>query len=192
MKVSDLKKGSVLSELQFYRFQSVDKTGLVTVLTDDDQEVTLSSKYVEQLLTSADSFGKEEDKTMTELAELFISSPRVAMTVAYKTKDEEKKKKDYETEKAELIQKIANATVGNLPGLLNDFIENPLTKVIPGTIRVMKGRHYGKMNELGRITFIDMEETKNVNKGYDSRTRLVDPRTISYLIIEGVKYNLKK
>ena len=48
----------------------------------------------------------------------------------------------------------------------------------------MKGRHNGEMNNLGRIGFIDMEDTKGFLKQ-------VDPRTIEYVIVDDIKYTLK-
>ncbi len=191
MKASNLKKGSILSETSFYVVEGFEGAAIV-VVTDNGQKVRISNQYVENVLSSADSFEKEEPKTMTELADLFIGSPRVAMTVAFFKKDAAKTKKAYEAEKAAAIERIQNAKVSEVPALLNDLIENPLSKVIPGELRVMKGRHYGNVDELGRVHFTDMELTKEAGKDYDSRLRQVDPRTIQYIIVGDVKYSLKK
>ena len=53
------------------------------------------------------------------------------------------------------IEKVQNAKVSEVEGLLRNLIENPVSKIIPGELRVMKGRHYGGMNDLGRIDFIN-------------------------------------
>jgi hypothetical protein len=67
-----------------------------------------------------------------------------------------------------------------------------LASVIVGKERTMVGRHYGSVNEFGRVSFIDMEIEKDTTKAdYDSRTRQVDPRTINWMIIRGVKYKTK-
>ena len=55
----------------------------------------------------------------------------------------------------------------------------------------MVGRHYGAVDEFGRIHFVDMEIERDITKSYDNRMRLVDPRTIKYLIVNNVKYILK-
>lgn len=191
MKTSNLKKGSILSETSFYVVEGFEGAAIV-VVTDNGQKVRISNQYVENVLSSADSFEKEEQKTMTELADLFIGSPRVAMTVAFFKKDTAKTKKVYEAEKSAVIERIQNAKISEVPALLNDLIENPLSKMIPGELRVMKGRHYGNVDELGRIQFTDMELTKEAGKDYDSRLRQVDPRTIQYIIVGDVKYSLKK
>lgn len=189
MKSSALVKGSILSESSFFIVKDVLKNGDIIVVDDHGNNVEIGKAYVEGVLSSADQFDKEENKTMTELAELFINSARIAMTVAFMKKDTEKTKKAYNQEKQAKIDQITNAKVSDVPRLLNDLIENPITKVIPGELRVMKGRHYGAIDELGRVQFTDMELPLT---DPSSRLRQVDPRTIQYLIVGGVKYNLKK
>ena len=182
--------GSILSETSFYVVQSIT-AGKVLVKDDQGHDITLSERYVNEICISADSYETEEKKTMTELAEIFISSPRIAMTVAYITKGTEKTKRDFDLEKSEKIAEIQSASLSTASKLLEDLIENPITRTIPGKLRVMKGRHYGHVDELGRISFIDMEISRDVTKDYDTRSRLVDPRTIQELIINKVKYILK-
>lgn len=183
-KVQHLKKGSILSETSFFTVREVKVNGTVVVTDEHKNEITIGSPYVEKVLVSADYFETEETKTMTELADLFINSARIAMTVAFYKKDKAKGVRVYKAEKQAKIDEIQNARVSEVPNLLNDLIENPISKVIPGEFRVMKGRHYGNMNDLGRIEFKDMEDTSSIVKQ-------VDPRTIQYLIVNGVKYNLK-
>lgn len=189
MKSANLKVGSILSETSFFKVKKIN-TNDITVIDDFDNELTIGRPYVEKILNSADLFELEEKKTITELADLFINSPRIAMTVAFYKKDVAKTKKAFEAEKQEAISKIQNAKVSDIPSLLNNLIENPLSKNIPGELRVMKGRHYGEIDELGRIKFIDMEISKGTS-GTDSRVRQVDPRTIQYIIVNNIKYSLK-
>ena len=182
--------GSILSETSFYVVKSISG-GKVIVHDDFGHEITLGERYVSEICSSADHWESEEKKSMTELAELFINSPRVAMTVSYITKSTEKTKKDYELEKATKIHEIMNASLSTTSALLSDLIENPITKSIPGKLRVMKGRHYGNVDDLGRVHFVDMEITKDSSKDYDTRTRQVDPRTIQEIIVNKVRYFLK-
>lgn len=185
-----LQAGSILSETSFYVVKELK--GDKTIVTDDyGHEITMGNKYIEQICVSADYSDKEEKKSMTELAEIFINSPRTAMTVAYITKATEKTKKDFEAEKKVKIDEIQNASLKNAEALLSDLIENPITRSIPGKLRVMKGRHYGHVDDLGRVHFIDMEIKRDDTKDYDTRSRQVDPRTIEYLVVNKVKYVLK-
>lgn len=195
-KTMVLSKGSILSETSFYIVQSVDNNGKVVVIDDNGHSINLSTKYVEQITVSADHFETEEKKSMTELAELFINSPRIAMTVAFLKKDVAKTQKAYNKEVSDAILTVQNAKVSEVEGLLKKLIEEPISKVIPGELRVMKGRHYGHIDELGRIHFVDMELPKEIKQNkdgenYDTRKREVDPRTIQYLVINKVKYTLK-
>ena len=190
MITEELKAGSILSETSFYKVQKIKEDHIV-VLDDMGNEIRLGKLYVDKVLSSADYFESEEKINKTAMAELFINSPRIAMTVAFFKKDKEKTKKAYETEVKEAIDKVQNAKVSEVEGLLKNLIENPISKVIPGELRVMKGRHYGNIDELGRVHFIDMEIEKESGKDYDSRMRQVDPRTIMYLIINNIKYSLK-
>lgn len=60
-----------------------------------------------------------------------------------------------------------------------------------GEERTMKGRHYGATDPGGRYHFVDMEQENDSSKDYDTRNRLVDPRTLNWLIVNGVKYQVK-
>jgi len=60
-----------------------------------------------------------------------------------------------------------------------------------GENRTMIGRHYGEMTDLGRVQFVDMEQSRDTSKDYDNRLRQVDPRTLQCLVVRNVKYILK-
>lgn len=182
-----IKKGSILSETSFYIVKEINKTQ-ITVVDDNNNEIILGAPYVE-LLNSAEHFNSVEEKNMTELAEIFVAKRGVAMEVTYITKDEPKTKKQYNQEVADAIAKVQSAKVSEVEGLLKDLITNPVSAVIPGKTRVMRGRHYGQLNSLQRVQFIDMEiPGTDISKKF----RQVDPRTIQSIITEGVKYTLKK
>ena len=182
--------GTIFSENSFYVVKEVQQAKII--VTDEfGHEITMGLPYVKEILVCADFYEKEEQKTMTELAELFINSPRIAMTASYITKATEKTKKEFEAEKATKMAEIQNASLKNATALLNDLMDNPITKTIPGRERVIKGRHYGHVDDLGRVNFIDMEIKRDTTKDYDTRSRQVDPRTIRYLIINKTKYTLK-
>lgn len=185
-----VEPGSILSETSFYIVQEVQQDKVI-VKDEFDHKITLPKKYIEEITVCADHFETEEKKSMTELAEIFVNSPRIAMTVCFITKDTEKTKKDFEAEKLAKITEIQNASLKNAEALLSDLIEHPITRTIPGKERVMKGRHYGGVDDLGRVHFIDMEIKRDPTKDYDTRSRQVDPRTIQFLIVNKVKYILK-
>jgi len=133
------------------------------------------------MLSSAHDFAKEEKITKTELANIFISSSRVAMTVCFYKQVKE----------TDVVKEISDAVASAKIAEIEKAIKKGVKKAIIGEERVMKGRHYGSMDEFGRINFVDMEIPKDTTKSYDVRMRLVDPRTISYLVVNNIKYSVK-
>ena len=185
-KFKDLKAGEKLSETSYY---SVVKTAgdRVQLRTDNGTDVILDKAYVEGFLSSASQYDSEIEKSKTEMAALFLSSPGVAMTVNFNTQVKEK-------DALEQLYELYPNKGGKLASEA-DFkkkAKEVISSVIVGKERTMVGRHYGSANEFGRVSFIDMEIEKDTTKpDYDSRTRQVDPRTINWMIIRGTKYKTK-
>lgn len=174
-----------LSETQFYSVEQV-KGNNVYARNEDNQLVELPKEYVEKCLVTSDNVETTKTMSRTDLTNLFLSSSNVVMTVTYNKKVDEK-----EVEKA-----VANLYPNKGGKILSeaDFkkkVSALLKTALDGEERTMVGRHYGTQDEFGRVRFIDMEQTKDPAKDYDTRQRLVDTRTISCLILRGVKYCVK-
>lgn len=65
-----------------------------------------------------------------------------------------------------------------------------------GTERTLTGYVIGAEVVLGRTIAIDIEKPKKIREGkdgkeYDERQRLVDHRTLKWLVYKGVKYSVK-
>ena len=189
MNYKDLKVGHILSENSFFTVKSIEPQG-ISAVDDQGNTIGIGQTYVEKIMQSGDLYATEEKKTMTELAEIFRTSPRVAMTVAFYKKDQKKSKTAFNKEIKQAVERASNAKVSEIEGIILDLVNNPITDVIPGELRVMRGRHYGSINDLGRVAFLDMEEVKK-DGDYDNRMKQVDPRTIQYLIVDNIKYSLK-
>lgn len=191
-EVYALSQGEILSETSFYTVKGFNPDGSIVVTDDLGHDIKMGRPYIEQICQSANHYTSTEEKSMTELAEIFLSHPRIAMSVCYITKPEEKTAKDFKAEKEAKITQIQNAPMKDAARLLEELIENPITKFIPGHERIIKGRHYGHQHSTGRVNFIDMEiKASPSSKDYDTRTRQVDTRTIQWLIVNKVKYVLK-
>lgn len=164
------------SEIQYYIQVDTLPSGGIVVLNENGQKISLSEKYVQDCLISADNYTTEEKVTRTQLAEKFISSTRVVMTVCY----------NKQVKSSDVKDKLAS-----LEGLTSAAFKKEVGKVsktlLEGEERIMIGRHYGHINEFGRIDFVDMEQEKGEGI-FDARLRQVDPRTINWLIVDGVKY----
>lgn len=187
IKFKDLKTGEKLSEVQYYSVQSVNSKAAVAVLvTDAGDAIEIDQKYIETNMASSGQFTSTQELTRTEAAALFLASPGVVMTVNYNT---QVKEKDALT--------AMEAIYPNKGGKMTseaDYKKKAkeiLASVIIGKERTMIGRHYGSLTEFGRMNFIDMEEKRDATVSYDSRNRQVDPRTINWMIIKGVKYTVK-
>lgn len=182
-----LKVGTKLSETQYYNVEKIvgDK---VQLKNDFGEPIVVDSKYVEKCLTSSEEYTTEKTMSRTDIINLFISSPSVALQVNYNKKVDEKE-----------VQKQLNALYPNKGGKIlsqaeyEKAVKAALKDALTGEERTMVGRHYGKIDEFGRIKFIDMEADGGYDevKDTDSRQRLVDPRTINWLILRGVKYKAK-
>jgi hypothetical protein len=185
-KFKDLKVGEKLSETTYYSVAKIvgDK---VQLKSDDGADIVLNKGYIENMVTSASQYSSEESISRTEIAALFLSSPGVVLTVNFYTQVKEK-------DALAAMEAIYPNKGGKMLSEA-DFKKKAkeiLSSVITGKERTMIGRHYSSVNEFGRVSFIDMEVDKDTTKAdYDSRTRQVDPRTINWMIVRGVKYKIK-
>ena len=180
MKFKALKEGEVLSEQQFYRVEKIagDK---VQLRNDDGEPIVVDSKYVERCLHSAIQFSEEKVLTKTEVAAQFIAHAGVAVTVNF----------NKQVKEADVAKEIQEAYESSTPKEFTTKMKKSVKKALESEERTMTGRHYGSVNEFGRVHFIDMEEKKVEGKDYDSRIRQVDPRGINWFISRGTKYIVK-
>lgn len=184
---SNLNKKTKLSETQFYSVKSINRND-VDLVNDYGEEITLTKEYVEQLLVSSDQFGETKKMSRTDMINLLHTSTNVICTVNFNKKVDEKE-----------VLKQLNDLYPNKGGKIlsqADFekaVKKNLSDALTGEERTMVGRHYGRTDEFGRIKFIDMEAPGAYDevKDADSRQRLVDPRTINWFILRGVKYEVK-
>lgn len=182
MNAEKLKIGEVLSETQYYKVEKIEGSNVIANV--DGEEVTLSKSYVQKYLNSAAQYSNEEKITRTELIEIFKAHPRIAMTVNFN-----KKVKDVDLKKQ--IHELYPNKGGKL--MSHDDFKKAVNSAIEfkGEERTMIGRHEGATNAGGHYHFIDMELVNDDSKEYDTRLRLVDVRTLNWLIVKGVKYQVK-
>lgn len=175
-----LKVGSKLSEVQYYSVDKI-KGDKVQLRNDMGEHIVVDSKYVESCITSADQFTETKNVTKTEAANILLSNPGVVMTICF----------NKQVKEADVVKEIMEAYEGSTVKTMESAIKKAVKHAITGVERVMVGRHFGELNELGRVNFVDMEEEKDMSKAYDNRIRQVDPRTVNWLIVRNVKYTVK-
>lgn len=175
-----LNQGEVLSETQYYKVAAFLPAGYVGLINDKGDKIKVDANYVNSSLSSSAQFEKEEKVTKTRLAEIFSENKQLAMTVNFNKKVDEK----------DVVEGLAsiygNLKVGTTEVQLKKEIKKALN--LKGEERTMVGRHYGSHDVNGRFHFIDMNIDKKEGVDYDSRQRLVDPRTLNYVIVGGTKY----
>jgi len=182
---SKLKPTTKLSETQFYSVEKI--TGNKVQLRNDLGDViTVDDKYVEACLVSAEEIITEKIMSRTDLTNLFLVSTNVALTVNY---NKQVDPKEVKTQLHSLYPNKGGKILSEID--YQKKVNSLLSTALEGEERTMIGRHYGSKDEFGRVRFIDMELTTDPSKDYDTRQRLVDTRTINWLILRGVKYKVK-
>lgn len=175
-----LKPGEVLSETQYYKVQKI-AGNKVQLKNDFGEDIVVDSNYVDKCLTSAEQAPKETFVNKTEAANLLLANPYVVMTACYKKQVKE----------ADVVKQILDAYAGSTPKSIEAVIKQAVKAGLQGEERVIVGRHMGTQDDFGRVNFVDMNLDKGVKPDYDARLRLVDPRTLNWLILRGTKYIVK-
>jgi len=179
MKYNKIKIGEVFSESQHMVVTDI-KPDLLTLKPDRGEEFTVNRMYAENFLTSGEQSETEQVINKTQAAELFTSSPYVVMTVNYQK----------QTKAADVEKEILEAYETSTPKEFSAAVKKAVKTGLQGTERTIVGYHFGKLDGFGRMNFIDMKLPR-LKADYDDRQRLVDPRTINYIILRDVKYIVK-
>lgn len=228
VNLNEIQAGDVFSEEVHYKFiQQVGDTYEFLHLSSGNT-VKLSSKYVEDLLTTADQYSQEvvvgkEDKLWTskqildakkkgELSQdsnvregdirvpgirsiwSNIHSSKVFMVCFNKQSKELSNKafNELKTKQLEEAVKLIEAAQKGKTGVANkakEVIEqiqnNPITNVVKGEERILRGYKIQFSSINGYYDVIDMDIT-SVKPG-DNR-RQVNVNAINWLVLDGVKY----
>lgn len=166
MKFSELVEGEYLSETQYYKVEKV-AGNKVQLKPEGGASIIVDKAYAETFLNSSVQFSKTEGVNRTRAVEIFLGSTRVAMTVNFN------KQLDLAKAKREII---ASQNVSM------QLFKKRVGELLTGEERTMTGKHFGAVDNNGRIVFTDANA---------SGVRTVDPRTINWLIVGGVKYVVK-
>lgn len=165
----EFKVGEFLSETTYSVIKKVEKDSIV--VTSNGKDFTISKEYAETMLNSSTTFSKTEKRTKTELADIVLNNPKTAMTILYNTK----------LDINEVAKELAYKSLS----------ESEIKSKLEGKERLIEGYHNGNTNDDGRLNFIDVKIEKDSTKSYDNRIRQVDLRSIKYVIVNHVKFELK-
>ena len=188
LKFNKLQIGEILSETSYYTVKkvnddiSIGNVGAI-LLDGNNNEIEIGKDYLENIISSAEQFTSEEKVNQTELIKTILTNARIATSIYFKKQDKKKTKKAYLNEIEIQAEAVREDFLNSGMSAVIKALSDPISKVIPGEMRLIKGYHHGTQDERGRITFVDMED--------DNMVKAVDPRTIEYAIINNVKYILK-
>lgn len=179
-RFSKLKVGDVISETQYYTVDRIAGSK-VQLRNDNGEPITVNSEYVNSCLNTADQYDDTVTVSRTEAIQKFLGHPYTAMCVNFNKKIDEKL----------IAQSIIEAHENSTPKQFESVVKKSIKNALIGEERTMYGRHHGHTDDFGRVNFVDMKLEKDPSKEHDTRNRLVDPRTINWLIVKGIKYVVK-
>lgn len=167
--VKKVEVGSVFTRHSFGVVTRVDPVAKKVFLKNTaGVEWEISNDILEHEFTFADQYETTETVSRTRAIEIMMEHPGTAMTVNYHKK---------------LEPKVVAAALKAGQGKLSD---KDWQKLVDGHLvgeeRTMVGQHHAKFDEHQRLHFDE----------HDVGSRLVDPRTIQWLIVNRARYDVKK
>lgn len=196
--------GDVLSEASHYKVVGTNADDSIRVVhTESGDVVNIGRTYVQNYIKSGDNFVEEvkvtkEDKKDGTLGirSIFenIHSGQV-FTVCFKKQDKPKSAKQFNAEVSEIVAKVCeeiDQVKSSKKGVaewakrtISALMKNPISKVVEGEDRVLRGYKIQFESRDGRYDCVDMDIVKTDK---ESGIRPVNINTIRYLIYDGVKY----
>lgn len=180
-KFDTCQKGDVLSETTYYTVTEKNQFGVqVNVIQENTKgiehadPVFLPEDYINNYIKSSAFVNETKFVTPSELAKVLAENTRIAMKLCYKKKNQEKTKSQITSDLEECQRRVREGEP------LTDLIHLALPYK-EGEMRVIQGYHNGSTTEQGRIMFVENNTTY----------RQVDPRTLQWIIVNGIKYQLK-
>lgn len=197
----EIKKGDILSESSHYRVKNILGSSVILEHFESKNEVSIDKEYLHNFCNTADSYITEvkvtkEDKKDGTLGIRSIweniHSGKV-FTVCFKKQDTKKSNKQFTTEVnalAEQMCKEIDQVKASKKGVadwakntLYALMSNPISKIVEGEDRVLRGYKIQFESRDGKYQCVDMDI-----EGLENNVRLVNINTIKWLIIDNIKY----
>lgn len=199
-----IKVGDVLSETSHYIVAGLNFDGSIRCKHfESGEEVNIGKSYVDNYIKSGDNYDQEvrvtkEDKKDGTLGirSIFenIHSGQV-FTVCFKKQDKPKSAKQFKAEIDEIAASICkeiDQVKASKKGVAEwakktvySLMSNPISKVVEGEDRVLRGYKIQFESRDGRYDCVDMDIVKTDK---ESGIRPVNINTIKWLIYNGIKY----
>ena len=167
-----LKIGDRLSETQYYEVIQCDG-GKIRVRNERGFEFGVSKEIVEEGMYNATQFTEDKKVSRTALVNILESVGDTIFTVNFHKKPNE----------TTVLKSLKGCTVGDLND--NAKMKQLSNELVHGEERTLVGYMIKTEPKMGRSQVIDL------TKPHGQNSRLVDHRTINWLIFKGIKYSLK-
>ena len=168
----DLKVNDRLSETQYYQVLSTESDRM-RVKNERGFEFTVSKEIVEEGMFNASQYTEEKTVSRTALVNMFEGVGDTIFTVNFHKKPNE----------GTVLKALKSCTVGDLND--NSKMKKLAMDLTHGEERTLVGHMVNTEPKMGRSRVVD------VTKPMGQNNRLVDHRTLNWLIFKGVKYTVK-
>jgi hypothetical protein len=180
INASRLKVNEYLCDIQYYKILKINPQQ-ITVVNERGFEFDIDRDIVEEGLYSASQYQIEKAVTRTEICEILEQAGSHVFTVNFNRQVQEQELQD------KLLEAIKQEA--EKPDNERD-IEKAIKKLskeaLKGGERTLVGYLLQTEQKMGRSLVIDLQVPSDRN-----RIRLVDHRTINWLILQNVKYTVK-
>jgi hypothetical protein len=179
---TNLKEGEKLARLSYLTV--VKKTGnIITVKNEQDFKWDISIDILDNECTSATQFFALVKVSQSEMIEKLMEAGHNVFTANFNKKPDKKLalKKLQELYPNKGIKGVGIAKRDDF----NYSVKKILDSVFDGEERIITCRINSIDKLRGRVTVIDLETSD------EHKLRQIDPRTLNWLIIKGIKYEIK-
>ncbi len=169
---STLKIGDRLSETQYYQVLQIDDKK-VKVRNERGFEFAVSSDIIEEGMYNASQYSETKKVSRTAIVNILESAGDTIFTVSFHKKPDE----------ASVMDVLKNCTIADF----NDAhkLRKISSDISNGEARTLVGYLVSTEPKMGRSMVVDLTKPSGQN------SRLVDHRTLNWMIFKGVKYEVK-
>lgn len=176
--VAKLKVGDHLSETQYYEVIERESKR-IKVRNERGYEFFIGHEIIEEGMFSANQFEEKITVTRTRLCEILENAGDSIFTINFHKQLKEKDVVD------EILAALEEAGDTEVTKALTTKIKGAVKKGAKGEARTLIGYLVQTEAKMGRSQVIDLQAPRN------RRYRLVDHRTINWLVLKNVKYVAK-
>ena len=174
-KASEVQPGERLALFNYYTVESVD-SDYIHVRDENDQKLRISKVIVDKSMVSTQQFKREYKLSRTQITKILEGAGHLPFRVTFHKKVEP-------NHVADGLEGKDLDTAAKRRKIVKDLME--------GQERVMHARLWRSGDqaemEFGRFKVLDMEAT-DAHPEKKPQQRQVDTRTITELVLEGVRY----